>query len=289
MKPTIAVHGGASSSELNNKMQDRIEELTEKGYKMLKGSETSLNVVECIVNELESDPRFNAGNGAKLDLDGIPRTEAGIMKHNMDMGAVIGLEGIPHTVSVARKIMEESNNTMIGGENATEFALEYDFNKEDLRTNKSIERWNNIKSKVDSEDYKERVKQLNDIDPKEGGTVGCVAIDKQGKLTSATSTGGRDYQLPGRIGDSPLVGCGFYCSDSIAVSTTGVGESIMKIPLARTVAVEYNRIGNLNKSVKKCLNELEEKTEGKAGIIAVTEKREVYHDYNTKSMYSYSK
>jgi len=289
MNPRIVVHGGASSLDLDEEMQERIQELTEVGYRLLEDNETSISVVEHIVNKLESDPRFNAGKGAKLDLDGVPRTEAGIMKNNLDMGAVIGLEGIPHTVSVARKIMEESNNTMIGGKNATKFALEYDFEQEDLRTDKSVDIWNNVKSKIDSKDYKEQVRQLNDIDPKEGGTVGCVAIDKNGNLTSATSTGGRDYQLPGRIGDSPLVGCGFYCCDSVAVSTTGVGESIMKMQLARNVSIEYDKTGDLEKAVRNCLDELEEKTEGKAGIIAVAENGEVAHDYNTKSMYSHAK
>jgi len=286
MIPKIAVHGEASSSELDNVLQEKIQDLTRKGYKKLEGEETSVDVVEYIVNELELDPCFNAGKGAKLDLDGIPRTEAGIMTHDMDMGAVIGLECIARTVSVARKIMTESNNIMIGGPNATKFALEYGFKKEDLRTEKSIEILNNVKSKIDSEDYKSQVKQLKEIDPKEGGTVGCVALDKDGKLASATSTGGRNYQLPGRIGDSPLVGCGFYCNDSVAVSTTGVGESIMKIQLARNVSIRYDEIGDLDIAVQKCLDELECKTEGKAGIIAVGKDGQVSHGYNTKSMYS---
>lgn len=289
MQPRIAVHGGASNTDMNDEMQEKIEKLTEEGYELLEDGEMSVDVVEHIANELESDPRFNAGRGAKLDLDGVPRTEAGIMKHNMDMGAVIGLEKIKNATSVARTIMNESNNSMIGGSQGTKFALEYGFEQEDLKTDKSISIWNDVRSQIESISYTDQVSELKEIDPKEGGTIGCVALDKNGKLASATSTGGRAYQLPGRIGDTPLVGCGFYCNDKVAVSTTGVGEAIMKIQLARDVFVEYEKTGDIEDAVQRSLDKLDKNTDGKAGIIAVTSNRDVTYGYNTNTMYSATK
>lgn len=286
MEPKIAVHGGASSLELNEEMQYKIEVLTKEGKDLLQEGEMSMDVVEYIVNELEDDPRFNAGLGGKLDFDGVPRTEAGIMDDNMDAGAAIGLEGIRYAISVARKVMEESNNTMIGGPHSTKFAQEYGFDKEDLKTDKSVNIWNEVRSKITSVDYKDQVRDLKELDEKAGGTVGCVALDKNGGLASATSTGGRNYQLPNRIGDSPIVGSGFYCTEDIAVSTTGVGESIMKVQLARNVSYVYNKTNDLDIALEESLEELDQNTEGKAGIIAVSSNGEASHNYNTKSMHS---
>lgn len=273
MKSLIA-HAGCS----NNKIKENIKDISDIAQ-MGKEEDNAVDAVEKVVNLLENDERYNAGIGSKLQMDGSPRPESGIMRDNLEFGCISGLDSIKNPVSVARKVMEESNNNFIAGPQATQFALMMGFEKEDLYTEDRINEWMDIRRELDSRKYINRTKEINNIG---SGTVGCVALDDDGRLCSATSTGGRKYQVEGRVGDTPIIGCGFYCNNEVAVSTTGHGESIMKSQLSMRISENYS--GDLNKAIQKSLDYLERKTEGFAGAIAVDSNGDTVVNYNGEDM-----
>lgn len=281
----IAVHGGAGNHEAVEELNQKAEELSQNGIEKLEKGWTAMDVVEETVNKLESDERFNAGKGSKLHLDGIPRPEAGIMNSKREIGAVTGLTGIEHPTSVAKIILKEINNNMLGAPYSTQFAKQHDFEKTDLVTDERFQQWEAVKDQLtDDKPMYRQLEELKKLDDSENhGTVGCVARDKNGELCASTSTGGRIYQAPGRIGDSPLVGSGFICTENVAVSTTGVGESIMKTQLSRTVVEKYED-SNLDEALTEALDELSRLTNGHAGIIAVDNTGYWSADYNSRDM-----
>lgn len=274
MKALVA-HGGAGPSKKVVELRDEISSIANKGYE----EEDAVDAVEKVITLLEKHPAFNAGMGSKLQLDGKPRPEAGIMKDDLDMGSVIGLDGISNPISVARLIMEESDNNIISSPFSTQFALSHGFEKKDLVVDERLESWLEMRDEIENRDYLERIREMKNID---GGTVGCVAIDDYGNMCAGTSTGGRNNQIEGRVGDSPLVGCGFYCDENVAVSTTGVGEDIMSSQLAMRVSTNYD--SDLKEALRKSINYLSNHTEGFAGIAAVSKNSEAAIEYNAEDM-----
>ncbi|MDY6771494.1 MAG: isoaspartyl peptidase/L-asparaginase [Candidatus Nanohaloarchaea archaeon] len=266
MEPRIIVHGGAGGKR-EAKDQEVVEQAAEEGKAVLDGG-SALDSVERAVNVLEDDPGFNAGRGAKLQLDGTPRLEAAVMTSDLACGAITGLEEIKHAVSVARAVMEETHHVMLGNGFATRFAEEQGFEREDLRTEDAVEAWERIKERVDGLSFDEKLEELAGMDT--GGTVGAVAVDADGELAAATSTGGRSPQLAGRIGDTPLIGCGTYCNEYAAVSATGIGEAIVQTTLARRCCELVEDGAAAPEAVKRAIEFLEERTGRQAGLIAVT-------------------
>lgn len=281
----VAVHGGASSKKQDSKeLNDFVENVATTAKQKLSKGKSAVDVVEESIRKLESKPGLNAGYGSKLQLDGIPRPEAGIMKDDLSMGVAIGLENVKYPISVSRVIMDEFSNNIISSNFANKIALKEDIKHCSLVTNKRARDWMNLKDKMNDLDIYEQAQSIGDYDPfSSGGTVGCVAVDQNGNLCAGTSTGGRLYQAPGRVGDSPIVGCGFYCNENIAVSTTGVGEAIMKSQLAKRVHDEYTN-SNIKKSASKALDYLDSNTDGNAGLIAVDKEGEFVGDYSSEDM-----
>jgi isoaspartyl peptidase/L-asparaginase-like protein (Ntn-hydrolase superfamily) len=280
----LIAHGGAGNVK-NKEAKDEVEVIAREGFDFLSKN-NSEECVEKTVNLLESDPLYNAGYGSKLQLDGKPRPEAGIMTSDLSIGCAIGLDGIEKAVTVAKAVKNKLNNNIVNSPYSTQLGLQLGLNKKDLTTKKRVEEWLEVKEKMLGLSYFEKQEKLKELD-KDSGTVGCVALDSNNNLCAATSTGGRTYQVAGRIGDTPLPGCGFYCNDEIAISTTGVGESIMKSQLAHRISVYYNNNNNLKEAVDRSLKYLEENTEGFAGVIAVTSSGDYYTSYNSEDM-SYS-
>jgi beta-aspartyl-peptidase (threonine type) len=188
MDVAIAVHGGAGDFEMKKDEQQKVETLSQKGIRMLREDENAENVVEKVVKELESDSRFNAGIGSKIQLDGTPRPEAGFMNSKREIGCAIGLEKIENPVSVAKYIMENLNNNIVSSPYVNELARECGFNKTKLITEDRKQELEEIKNYLPNKSIR---KQLEHIEERHsGGTVGCVALDSNGELCSATSTGG---------------------------------------------------------------------------------------------------
>lgn len=184
---------------------------------------------------------FNAGTGAGLTSEGDIELDAGIMEgHTLQVGAVAGVELIKNPVSLARKVLE-SPHVLLGGKGAQEFAQEHGIPLcafEDLVTERQYQSWLENKAAGKSEEPRHHRREVGSIKAREEkhGTVGAVAVDTSGSLAAATSTGGIHNKYPGRVGDSPLVGCGFYADENAAISCTGHGEDFIRLLIAKRAA-----------------------------------------------------
>ncbi len=291
MKPIILVHGGAGKQDRNKKeiqnAKDVLEKAANNGFKILKNSGSALNAVEKSINFLEDSAFFNAGKGADIQLDGKIRLDASIMTSSLDCGSVCSLEDIKYAISVARKIMEKTHHVMLSGIHATRFGKMMGFQKENLKTKEKIEVWRGLSKQVKGLNFKEKIKKLRKLDRER--TVGCVAIDKRGFLAAGTSSGGRNPELAGRVGDTPLIGCGTYCNEFAAVSATGIGEAIIKSTLARRCCEYIEKGLSPQKAAEKAIKYLENITKSKAGMIVIDKNGRCGVCYNTKKMLWYKK
>ncbi|MGB7284967.1 MAG: isoaspartyl peptidase/L-asparaginase [Candidatus Acidiferrum sp.] len=204
----------------------------EAGWSILSRGGSALDAVEACILVLEDDPVFDAGFGSHLNLDGRVECDAIVMNGGtLRAGSVAGLQRVRNPIRLARAVLEHCPHMMLAGEGAERFAKDHGISlcdPEELISGAEREAW-----KLCSQDEHAAAHHRGH----EQGTVGAVALDAQGKLFAGTSTGGTCCKLPGRVGDSPLIGCGCY-ADSTAggVSCTGYGEAIMKIVMAKAAA-----------------------------------------------------
>jgi len=238
MKPALIVHGGAWDipEELTDACKNGCQRALAAGWSILSRGGHALDAIEAAIIVLEDDPVFDAGYGSHLNLDGRVECDAIVMNGaTLHAGAVSTLHGMKNPIRVARAILENCPHMMLVAEGAERFAREQGIalcNPEDLISETEREAW--LKCRLDKHAAEHHRGH-------EQGTVGAVAIDQNGNLFAATSTGGTCCKLPGRVGDSPLIGCGCYAdSEAGGVSCTGYGEAIMKIVMAKT-AVDFLR------------------------------------------------
>jgi beta-aspartyl-peptidase (threonine type) len=285
MKPKIIVHGGARN--LGNKETERIKDVInacEIGYQVLL-DKNAVEAVEIAVRHLEASAYLNAGVGSYLQLDGRVRMDASIMKDDLSAGAVIGIEDVEHPISVARRVMDMTQHVILSGPLATDFAHSEGFPRFDPRTRPKIDLWMEI---MEEFHQKTTYEQIFHVDRYltgrfKLGTVGCVAIDNNGGIAAGTSTGGLKLNVPGRVGDSGIIGAGTYCSKFGGVSCTGYGEKILVLSLARQV-VNYLQQGKSAKAMDaaeygiKELNSLD----AYGGIICIDKEGNLGYSYNTE-------
>src|SRR6202166_3960171 len=241
MKPSLIVHGGAWDipDEAVEVCKDGCERALAAGWSILSQGGSALDAVEAAVVVLENDPVFDAGFGSHLNLDGRVECDAIVMDGaTLRAGAVAALQHVRNPIRLARKVLEHCPHMMLVAEGAERFARDNGIalcDPAELVSDAERGAWRGC-----SQDRHASVHHRGH----EQGTVGAVALDAHGKLFAATSTGGTCCKLPGRVGDSPLIGCGCY-ADSTAggVSCTGYGEAIMKIVMAKT-ATDLLRPGN---------------------------------------------
>jgi beta-aspartyl-peptidase (threonine type) len=232
MKPSLIVHGGAWDipDEAVEACTSGCRRALESGWSALTRGGSALDAVEAAIIVLEDEPVFDAGFGSHLNLDGRVECDAIVMNGaTLRSGAVAALQRIRNPIRLARAVLEHCPHMMLVAEGAERFAKENGLalcDPEDLVSDAEREAWRHCRQDKHAAAHHRGHEQ---------GTVGAVAIDTQGKLFAATSTGGTCCKLPGRVGDSPLIGCGCY-ADSAAggVSCTGYGEAIMKIVMAKT-------------------------------------------------------
>lgn len=217
----VLAHGGVGSPR---DMDENVKEAVEKG---IDGNENALDIVIGVVKELENDPVFNAGTGSRIRIDGSIQMDAAVMFKG-DIGAVSAIERVKNPVGIAKEIYD-SPFVMLTGNDSTIFARDLGYSEHDPSTEKRREEYEKMKKKLEDSGGSDRLKMIRDFyDKVDGGdTVGCVA-EVEGKYAAAVSTGGTSYCIRGRVGDSPLVGCGFYAGENGAVVTTGKGEEIIK-------------------------------------------------------------
>ena len=193
------------------------------GYGILEQRGSALAAVECATNLLEQSGLFNAGRGAKRQRDGVQRMDAAIMEGaHLKAGAIASIEGIVHPITAARLVMEETGHVLLVGPFAGRFARHFKLDRHhstDVHRRLSYDRILARQRRSTTEWH---------------GTVGAVALDRSGTVAAGTSTGGINSMLPGRVGDSPLIGCGVYADNrSGAVSMTGIGEGIIRLVMAK--------------------------------------------------------
>lgn len=267
----LALHGGAGPvagrdyAETEKHLHDLASDCRQK----LDDGMSALDVVEFAVVELESCGLYVAGRGSAPNSAGHVELDASIMDGaTRDAGAVAALQDFVSPVSVARGVMERTPHVMLAGTGAVEFARQQGFDAVDDPGN-----YYRLPVGVTGEDVGGFVH----------GTVGAVALDSNGGLAAATSTGGTFGKLHGRIGDTPLVGPGTWADDNIAISCTGIGEHIIRAGGASSIAFRYKSGIALDEAVQEMLDEVE-RLGGDAGVIAVTRNRQIAMPYNSDGM-----
>lgn len=260
----VLVHGGAGRKRPNAKQRAFLKESLALGIACLKQGGSALDAVEAMIRVLESSGLFNAGVGSLYQLDGIRRMDAALMEGaQLRAGAVAGLEGIQHPISAARVVMDHTAHVLIVGKHAARLARHF-------KLERAASKPPSKASKTTAKDERQ-AKTLNLFrDMMEYDTVGAVARDATGTIAAGTSTGGVPMMLPGRVGDSPLIGCGVY-ADNMAggISMTGLGETIIRMALAKHITMLMKRGKTPRVATRLALRELVGRTKGEAGVLAL--------------------
>jgi beta-aspartyl-peptidase (threonine type) len=233
-KPSLIVHGGAWTipDEAVIECKAGCLRALEAGWAILQRRGTAIDAVEAAIVVLEDDPIFDAGVGSHLNRDGRVELDAIIMDGaTLNAGAVASVQRVRNPIRLARKVLESSEHLMFVGSGAEQFAEEKGMElcePEELVIPRELNAWQKCKKQNHSQKHH---------DMRSHGTVGAVARDALGNIVAGTSTGGTCCKLPGRVGDSPLIGCGCYADvEAGGISCTGWGEAIMKIVMAKTAA-----------------------------------------------------
>src|SRR5271154_3840600 len=289
----LAIHGGAGTlprremgDEAERKYRTGLEEALDGGFAVLQGGGTSLDAVTRAVVLLEDNPLFNAGRGAVFTLDGRNELDAAIMDgSNRNAGAVCGLTQIKNPILLARSIMEHSEYVMLAGAGAEEFALGRGFSLMPQSYFHTPERWQQLQ-RIRSGDSRLSALTISHV-----GTVGAVALDSQGRLAAATSTGGMTGKRYQRIGDSPIIGAGTYADDrSCAVSATGHGEIFIRAAVAHDICSRLRFGGrSLSDAVREVVHAELTALQGEGGVIAIDARGEVAMEFNSEGMFRASR
>jgi L-asparaginase / beta-aspartyl-peptidase len=257
---SILVHGGAGDVSPASAPAHvaGCERAAAEGAKILGAGGSALDAVQRAVEVLESDPLFNAGTGACLDADGHLSFDASIMDGDgLRAGAVCALPPFEHPIAIARRVMDDTMHILLATEGAARFAVACGFTPADeaaMITEASRKKWESARRKKGAESWA-------------GGTVGAVARDANGHVAAATSTGGMVNKLPGRVGDSPLIGAGTYADDEAgACSTTGHGEAMIRVCVAKT-AVDTMRDAPPEASARTAMALMHARTAQTGGVI----------------------
>jgi len=246
------------------------------GYQLLKRGAPSLDAVEAAIRLLEASGLFNAGTGSKLQLDGARRMDASIMNgRGLRAGAVASIQGISHPITAARLVMEETSHVLMAGEPATRFVRRFKLERQPPPTH-SQRAASRAERKLVGQREPQAARTLTlfaaltrtDVLGRE--TVGAVALDKRGHVAAGASTGGIALVLPGRVGDTPLIGCGIYADDEAgAVSMTGLGESIIRIAVAKEIVDRLEAGASPSMAVRQVLRKLMFRVKGTAGALVL--------------------
>ncbi|HEU5382357.1 MAG TPA: isoaspartyl peptidase/L-asparaginase [Ktedonobacteraceae bacterium] len=295
MTISIIVHGGAGdiAAERHASAQQGCQEAALVGWQVLQAGGSALDAVEAAVRVLEDNPAYNAGTGACLSAEGHIELDAGIMDgRTLNLGAVAGIELIKNPISLARKVMD-SPHVMLAGRGAEQFAEENGIARcrfEDLLTERQYARWqeyltsHGISPTDEPGIIRREVSALAARPEKKHGTVGAVAVDNTGAVAAATSTGGIHNKYPGRVGDSPLVGCGFYADEVAAVSCTGHGEDFVRLMIARRAAEFVAQGYTAEAAAQAAIAFLSARATGTGGLILVDATGGIGFAWNSQSM-----
>ncbi|TLZ64938.1 MAG: L-asparaginase [Methanobacteriota archaeon] len=228
--PVVVTHCGAGSTL---EIVDAAETAGRAALSALDGGGRALDAVTNAIVVLEDDERTNAGTGSRLRIDGRAQMDASIMTEDLESGAVAAIEGVRNPILVARKVMETPHVLLVGAD-AVAFARRMGFQSHNPVTAAAKVRWKESLDRIRRGDLPPHARKWRDFRDL-AGTVGAVARDSRGHFCAGSSTGGTAFMMPGRVGDTPIVGAGIYCGSAGAVSVTGHGEEIIRRVLSKSV------------------------------------------------------
>jgi len=283
MRPALIVHGGAWDipDEAIDACQAGCLRALHAGWAILANGGHALDALEAALMVLEDDPVFDAGYGSHLNLDGYVECDAIVMDGTtLRAGSVAGLHRVKNPIQAARAVLEKCPHMMLVSAGAERFVDGQGIRlcaPEELISPAEREAWERCRQDAHAAEHHRGHEQ---------GTVGGVALDDQGRLFAATSTGGTCCKLPGRVGDSPLIGCGCYADQETgAVSSTGYGEAIMKVVLAKTACDFLRPAGSHpSRAAEAAVQLLARRGKGTGGLILLDKQGHPGYAYNTPRM-----
>jgi beta-aspartyl-peptidase (threonine type) len=297
----IIIHGGAGtilkenlSEEKENAYKLKLEEAIRTGYAILKDGGTSQEAVVKTIQVMEASPLFNAGKGAVFTHEETNELDASFMDgKTLNAGAVAGVMNVKSPIELAVKIMTDSEHVMLSGKGASIFAKEKGLEIVDpgyFYTENRFKSLQRIKNKVKTErahNDKKAAFYDSDIKNSKFGTVGCVALDKNGNIAAGTSTGGMTNKRWGRIGDAPIIGSGTYANNkTCGVSSTGWGEYFIRNQVAYDISaqMEYKN-SSLKEATTDVIQNKLTKLGGTGGVVALDKNGNMSFEFNTAGMY----
>jgi len=299
----FVIHGGAGvikkgdlTPAQEKEYRDKLEEALMAGYRALQAGKTAVDAVEIAIRILEDSPLFNAGKGAVFTHDGINELDAAIMNgKNLAAGSAAGLHRVKNPITLARAVMEKSPHVMMIGDGAEKFAAEQKLELVDPKYFWTQPRWDALQKILKEEKQKETQSPKPGIQGRSEaelpynkfGTVGAVALDKDGNLAAGTSTGGMTNKKYGRVGDAPIIGAGTYANNqTCAVSATGWGEFFIRLTVARDIAslMEYTAQPVQQAADRVIKNKLQN-LGGDGGVIVLDRFGFIGISFNSEGMY----
>jgi beta-aspartyl-peptidase (threonine type) len=286
----IIVHGGAGDipQALQPDYVAGCRAAAEAGWAILAGGGSALDAVEAAVVAMENNPVFDAGRGSHLNQDGVVELDAGIMDgRTLRAGAVAAVRRIANPIILARRVLSDCEHVFLVGEGAERFArlVGVPFcDPQELIVERERALW---------EERRARAGHLApssvEAQPQAGDTVGAIALDAAGNLAVGNSTGGTSYKFPGRVGDTPIIGCGLYADNSLgAAACTGWGEQIMKTVLAKTTVDQIALLGNPATAANVAIAYFQHRVGGLGGVICMAPDGRVGWAHSTPYMaYAY--
>ncbi len=295
---TIVIHGGAGTilkadmtPELEKAYSDALQEALYAGYAVLEEGGSSMNAIKATIVMMEDHMLFNAGRGSVFTKKGVQEMDAAVMDgRTLEAGAVSGVRNVRNPIELAMEVMRSSNHVFLSGKGANDFAIKQGIKLEPDEYFFSQFRYDQWKAIRDSDNYSldhthQRLEEL--MKDKKFGTVGAVACDQNGDIAAATSTGGMTNKKYGRIGDSPIIGCGTYANNkTCGISCTGHGEMFIRTVAAYDVSclMEYKGL-ELQEAMSIVVNDKLVSIHGEGGMIGVDGQGNPAMVLNSQGMY----
>jgi beta-aspartyl-peptidase (threonine type) len=286
----ILCHGGAGEvrSGKEKVVEEGAREAGMKGFSRLESGGSALDAVEECVKSMEDNPNFNAGTGSVLTFKGTIEMDASISDGStLNSGAVAMISHMRHPVSLARLIMEKTDHVLIVGESAEAIGDKFGLERCDPKTPERVEMWREAKNRFEKGEikYLPKTMSLLRLFPDLTETVGAVAVDANGHCAAATSTGGIMLKLPGRLGDTPVIGAGNYADSVSAASCTGIGEVAIRLCLAKTACDIIGTGALAQESSNRCIELVNSKQSHlDMGVITVDKNCNYGLAHNTKNL-----
>jgi beta-aspartyl-peptidase (threonine type) len=281
--PSIIVHGGAGDYDPREKQKRGVTNAVTAGWEILSAGGSALDAVEAAIVVMEDDPIFRAGLGSALNFEGGIETDASIMQGDLSCGAVAAMTAAANPIKVARLVMERTDHVMLAGAGADEFARRMGVDGGDLATESQLALHAKLRGQFAAGDDLKFMPKLHALaGDMELGTVGAAAVDAEGKIASGTSTGGMMMKLPGRVGDSAIIGAGTYATSAGGASATGHGEPIIRHVFSK-VAVDAIATVGVREAISMAI-EIGRGHGVKFGIIGVEENGAVAPGFSTRAM-----